>query len=197
MEDKPMLCSKGRLVWWLTCLGVALVIGGSAAPAAAGGGPGEGINPADLNGPYIYGVTTLARGLGSSLNFSFVGTYIPSGENPVSVTVTFTTSWATLPTFDFHQLTLDNPAINPYAALQPIKKTEPFPKTNAGYFLTNPAPGDYLKKYLGQQAFSVPSGNSQGLPQGPLYIKSLDSLSWASDGATATVHTVLSYAPTP
>ena len=37
-----MLCSKGRLVWCVTCLAVALIIGGAVGPVAAGGGPEPG-----------------------------------------------------------------------------------------------------------------------------------------------------------
>ena len=58
-----MLCSNRRLVWWLTCLGVALIIGNAAAPAAAGGGPEPGWSVVSFNGfPKITGNITVRAG---------------------------------------------------------------------------------------------------------------------------------------
>jgi len=165
-----MLCSKGRLVWWLTCLGVALIIGGAAAPALAGGGPAGVVDPSLLTGPYIYGVTTLepetgpwpgSKTVASGVKATFVGTFIPvAGEKGVQVK--FQTFFVTLSTFDFYQLTLESLSF----------------------------------AFLGAPTLDLKAEKVQGLPiqgDGILYVKSFDSLSWDGNLPRATVHTQLSY----
>jgi hypothetical protein len=173
MEDKQMLCSKGRLVCWLTCLGVALIIGGAVAPALAGGGPGGGIDLSLLTGPFVYGVTTLepvtgpwpgSKTGGSGVKATFVGTYNSSSEEK-GVQVKFQAFFGTSPIFDFYQLTLES-----------------------------------LYTFLGAEVVNLNLEKVQGLPilgDGMLYVKSFDSLSWDGNLPRATVHTQLSYGPAP
>ena len=93
-----MLCSKGRLVWCVTCLTVTLIIGGAVGPVAAGGGPEPGwaVAPGGFNGyPKITGNITVEtakmRPAGGTLALvNFTG----KCENgaPVTVKGVFTTT---------------------------------------------------------------------------------------------------------
>ncbi|MBM4300468.1 MAG: hypothetical protein FJ121_02905 [Deltaproteobacteria bacterium] len=167
-----MLWPKGRMAFLLTCLGVALALGGAAAPALAGGGPAGDINPELLIGPFIYGVATLEPEMGpwpgsktvaSGVKATFVGTFVPAtGEKGVQVK--FQSFFPTLPTFNFYQLTLE----------------------------------DLNFMFPGAKVLDLNLQKVQGLPilgDGKIYVKSFDSLSWDGNLPRATVHTKLSYGP--